>query len=175
VENSFGYTLEEEANKFYNIRNRNTSYFIEYQLAAIEFAKLIPTDYPCEGYFTSGYGYRKKPWPEFHDGYDIANKAGTIIRATAPGIVVYSESKRGYGEYIEINHGYYTTIYGHMRKRLVNVGDEIKKNQIIGEMGSTGRSTGNHVHYGVKINNRTINPMILWNFNKDFMKPKWLY
>ncbi|UFJ41488.1 M23 family metallopeptidase [Brevibacillus humidisoli] len=112
-----------------------------------------PTIYPAVGVITSRYGYRRDPFHgarRFHDGFDIANRYRSPIYATADGTVVFSGRKAGHGNMVQIKHSStIQTSYSHLAKSLVNVGDTVKKGQVIGEMGSTGRSTGVHVHYMV--------------------------
>jgi len=122
----------------------------------------IPSIYPAVGSFTSYFGYRRDPFngtTSYHDGLDIANSYGTSIYATADGIVTYSGYNGGYGYMIKINHGNgLQTVYGHNSKLLVSKGSFVRKGQLIAYMGSTGRSTGPHVHYEVIKNGVKVNP-----------------
>ena len=116
-----------------------------------------------KGWLSSYFGMRKDPFngrPAMHKGIDFAgNEDGDII-ATASGVVSWSDDRYGYGQLIEINHGDgLKTRYGHNKKLLVNVGDVVNKGQVIAKMGSTGRSTGPHVHYEILHNNKQINPL----------------
>lgn len=122
-----------------------------------------PMLWPVEGWLTSPYGYRQDPMGgegrSFHDGVDIAAWHGTPVRAGADGVVTYAGWKSGYGRMIRVRHEYgYTTRYAHLSERLVDKGEEVRKGQIIGRVGSSGHSTGSHVHYEVRVNNETINP-----------------
>lgn len=124
----------------------------------------IPSILPCIGKITSYYGSRKDPIArghlEFHTGIDISNSYGTKIYACADGIVEFSGLSSGYGKLIIINHNNgYKTYYGHNSKLLVKEGQIVKKGQIISLMGSTGRSTGSHVHFEIRKNNIPINPL----------------
>ncbi len=126
-------------------------------------AEVLPGGRPIvQGWLSSRYGMRTDPFTgkrDFHAGMDFAGKEGSPVVATAAGVVTWAGSRSGYGNLVEINHGGgYATRYGHNRKILVRVGDTVKKGQIIGEMGSTGRSTGPHVHFEVLRNGRTVNP-----------------
>ncbi len=126
-------------------------------------AELLPKGKPIlQGWLSSRYGMRTDPFTgkrDFHAGVDFAGKEGSPVVATGAGVVTWAGSRSGYGKLIEINHGGgYATRYGHNRKILVKVGETVKKGQIIGEMGSTGRSTGPHVHFEVLRNGRTVNP-----------------
>lgn len=121
-----------------------------------------PNLMPTTGRITSGFGNRKNPFGsgiEFHNGLDIANNSGTEVKAAGSGIVTFAGYNSGYGRFIIISHGYgYQSIYGHNRKLLVDVGDKVEKGQVIAEMGSTGRSTGPHLHFEVRLNGEPIDP-----------------
>ncbi len=112
----------------------------------------------------SGYGWRTDPiykTKKFHRGMDFTAPTGTPIYATADGkVVIAQHSHSGYGNQIDIEHGYgYMTRYGHCSKLVVNVGDEIKRGQLIGYVGSTGKSTGPHLHYEVHKDGTDLNPI----------------
>ena len=126
----------------------------------------IPSDKPIrsEVVFTSGYGVRSDPFHSgaaMHPGIDLAGSYGTPIYATADGTVERAGwNSGGYGNLVEIDHGRgITTRYGHMSAILVHAGDHVSRGQQIGRMGSTGRSTGNHLHYEVRIDGRAVNPI----------------
>ncbi|MDL2309656.1 M23 family metallopeptidase [Parabacteroides sp. OttesenSCG-928-B22] len=110
----------------------------------------------------SGYGPRIDPIyrvPRFHAGMDFSAKIGTEIYATGDGTITYAGWKQGYGNCIVINHGYgYETLYGHMNKFGVRVGQKVVRGQIIGEVGNTGKSTGPHLHYEVIVRGKHDNP-----------------
>jgi hypothetical protein len=116
-----------------------------------------------KGWLSSYYGTRKDPFsgkPALHKGLDFAGSEDANIIATASGVVSWASSRYGYGNLIEINHGDgLKTRYGHNKKLVVSVGDVVTKGQVIAKMGSTGRSTGPHVHYEILRNNRQIDPM----------------
>ncbi|HEY5037607.1 MAG TPA: M23 family metallopeptidase [bacterium] len=121
-----------------------------------------PSIWPVKGWVTSGFGKRASPLtgePGRHMGVDIANEANTPIRVTADGIVTYAGWETGYGRLVAIEHGYgYSTRYGHCARIEIKVGDEVKRGQIIGYVGTTGRSTGCHVHYEVRIHGMPVDP-----------------
>ena len=121
-----------------------------------------PLIWPTEGRITSAYGYRINPFfqrREFHKGIDIANALGTLIKAPADGVVVQTGWKRrGLGHYLLISHGEISTKFGHCQKFLVKKGERVKRGQIIALMGNSGMSTGSHLHYEVRIKNRSVNP-----------------
>jgi murein DD-endopeptidase MepM/ murein hydrolase activator NlpD len=126
----------------------------------------VPADKPVKTdvEFTSGFGFRSDPFhagAAFHPGIDLAGAYGTPIYATADGTVLRAGwNSGGYGNLVEIDHGRgISTRYGHMSAILVHEGDHITRGQQIGRMGSTGRSTGNHVHYEVRIDGRPVNPI----------------
>lgn len=126
-----------------------------------------PTVWPTEGQITSLFGYRFDPVArpdgetgEFHQGIDIANNPDTLIYATADGTVRLAGWSHGYGQMVLIDHGYgVTTLYGHTSKSLVKAGDRISRGQVIAYMGTTGRSTGAHLHYEVWRHGKPVNPM----------------
>ena len=128
-----------------------------------EMFRYTPSIWPCKGMISSPYGARFHPifnTKFFHPAIDIANKKNTPIVATADGVVVFSGWMRGYGNVIAIEHGHkYRTVYAHLAKSLVKKGEFVTKGQEIAKMGSTGRSTGPHVHYELHLNKRPINPM----------------
>lgn len=115
-----------------------------------------------KGWTSSYYGKRTDPFSgklAMHKGMDFAGKEGSEIVAVAGGVVTWAGERYGYGELVEINHGNgYTTRYGHNAKLMVEVGDSVEKGQAISLMGSTGRSTGPHVHFEVLKNDRQVNP-----------------
>ena len=117
--------------------------------------------WPTSGTITSRYGYRNIfGGSSFHSGIDIANSYGTDIVAADGGEVIYAGWMSGYGYLVQIDHqNGYVTYYGHNSKLLVSVGDKVYKGQHIAEMGSTGRSTGNHCHFEVRKNGERQNPM----------------
>lgn len=125
--------------------------------------EVFPEGRPIKrGWISSYYGMRTNPFTgklQFHKGMDFASKSGSDVLAVAGGVVTWSSKRYGYGNLVEINHGNgYVTRYGHNKENLVQVGDTVKKGQLISLMGSTGRSTGPHVHFEVLKNNRQINP-----------------
>lgn len=126
-----------------------------------------PSLWPTTGEVTSRFGSRNSPGgigSNFHPGIDIANSVGTPIIATADGTVVSSGWSSGYGETIEIDHGNgITTLYGHNSQLVVHTGQSVKKGQLIAYLGSTGYSTGPHLHYEVRVNGTAVNPASFLN------------
>lgn len=114
------------------------------------------------GWMSSPYGYRSDPFTgkrAWHAGVDFAGKEGSDIMASASGVVTWAGERYGYGNLVEVSHGAgYSTRYAHCKEVDVEVGEIVEKGQVIARMGSTGRSTGPHVHYEVIKNNRTLDP-----------------
>jgi murein DD-endopeptidase MepM/ murein hydrolase activator NlpD len=114
------------------------------------------------GWLSSRYGYRSDPFTgrrTWHDGVDLAGKEGSDIIAVAAGVVTHAGEQYGYGNLVEIDHGDgLVTRYGHARSIEVKLGDVVRKGQVIALMGSTGRSTGPHVHFEVLKNGKSRNP-----------------
>lgn len=112
---------------------------------------------------SSTFGLRRNPFGrgyEVHDGIDFSGPQGTPIYTTAPGTVEKAEYQRGYGYHVVINHGYgYRTLYGHLSKMAVTKGETISESQVIGYLGSTGRSTGPHLHYSIYWDGEAVDPM----------------
>jgi len=126
--------------------------------------EVFPAGFPAEkGWLSSFFGTRTDPFtgrPAQHNGVDIAGKLGTKILAVAAGVVTWSGDRYGYGTMVEINHGNgYVTRYAHNSENLVAAGDTVKKGQPLGLMGSSGRSTGPHVHFEVLRHGRVVNPV----------------
>ncbi|THB80869.1 MAG: M23 family metallopeptidase [Desulfobacteraceae bacterium] len=122
-----------------------------------------PSIRPVSGYVTSKFGYRISPFTgqkEFHSGIDISNRSGTKIVATAKGKVTYASRKRLIGNLITIDHGFgRVTKYGHCKKILVKKGQKVKRGDVIATVGKSGRTTGPHLHYEVRINGAPENPL----------------
>ena len=124
----------------------------------------IPSVQPVQHLsFTSNFGIRSDPFrgtAAMHAGVDIPGPTGTPIYATADGIVSHAERQGGYGNMIEVNHGKgIATRYGHLSKILVSANSRVRRGQMIALMGSTGRSTGPHLHYEVRIDGHAVNPV----------------
>lgn len=126
-------------------------------------AAILPSGRPItKGWVSSYFGMRNDPFNgrrAMHKGMDFAGKQGSDVIATAEGVVTWAGKRYGYGKLVEINHGNgYSTRYGHAEKILVKVGDKIEPGQTVALMGSSGRSTGPHVHYEVLRKGKQINP-----------------
>ncbi len=122
-----------------------------------------PSIAPVRGILTDGFGGRSDPFtgePGTHNAVDISSAVGQPVRAPADGTVVKAEWANGYGNVIYISHGFgYSTRYGHLSAFKVHPGSRVKRGDIIGYVGSTGRSTGPHLHYEVRLNNNPVNPL----------------
>jgi len=114
------------------------------------------------GWISSYYGMRTDPFTgrrEHHKGMDLAGKDGSDVIAVGAGVVTWAGDRYGYGKLVEVNHGNgYATRYGHSKELLVQVGDAVKKGQVLALMGSTGRSTGPHVHFEVLYKGKAVDP-----------------
>lgn len=121
-----------------------------------------PSIWPVKGWVNNGFGYRKSPFTgerEFHKGLDIAATKGSPVIAPADGYVSVTGKDYSFGNFITMSHGYgYKTRYGHLSKILVKKGQAVKRGDTIGLVGSTGRSTGSHLHYEVFVEGIQVNP-----------------
>ncbi len=128
-----------------------------------EMLAATPSIWPTEGWVSSPFGSRSSPFSrkrEFHKGLDIKARAGAAIQAPAKGVVIFAGWHGAYGKTIIINHGNgITTRYAHMQRFVLEEGDTIMRGDLIGYVGSTGRSTGTHLHYEVMLNGVCVNPM----------------
>ncbi|MDH5407875.1 MAG: M23 family metallopeptidase [Gammaproteobacteria bacterium] len=126
-------------------------------------AEVIPTGRPItRGWLSSYFGIRTDPFTGrrvHHSGVDFAGKEGSDVVSVAAGVVTFSGKRSGYGNLVEINHGNgYFTRYGHNKQNAVKVGQTVKKGEVVAIMGTTGRSTGPHVHFEVMRNGRQVDP-----------------
>lgn len=122
-------------------------------------AQKLPFGFPVTGYYrsTSGFGPR---WGRMHEGHDWAGATGTPIHATADGVVVHAGRQGGYGNLVKIRHDFgFETRYAHMSKIRVEVGQRVSRGERIGDMGNSGRSTGTHLHYEVRVGGNPQNPL----------------
>ena len=157
-----------EASKLTN--NEAYSLYDEYLTRLVHTVAFTPMGYPHISSLTSYFGYRSDPFDssdaEFHPGIDFKGNKGDDARCTANGRVVFAGWAGGYGNCVRIAHANsYETLYGHLSRISVNVGQEVTVGQKIGEVGSTGRSTGTHLHYEIRKNGKAINPISYLTLN----------
>lgn len=124
----------------------------------------IPRGLPVNGYITDGFGMRRNPFNgegrEVHEGLDIAVDFGTPVAATADGLVIYAAPHAGYGNLVIVYHSNgITSRYGHLSRIAVEAGQRVKRGDQVGNVGSTGRSTGPHVHYEIRENDQSVDPL----------------
>lgn len=158
--------LEEKAlaiEKEIKLREKSLNELAEYLEDRRSLFMATPSIWPVKGLITSEFGWRKDPVTsvtEYHEGIDISAPAGTSVRSSAEGVVIESGNDSGYGKVVVIDHGYgIVTRYAHLSRSYVVVGQKVKKGTIIGAVGSSGKSTGPHVHYEVRIDGVPVNPI----------------
>ena len=121
--------------------------------------------------FTSQFGYRRDPKTggrRMHKGVDFAAGMGTPLYATADGVVIHAGWSSGYGRLVKIQHEFgIETRYAHLAKIRVKEGQRVSRGELIGDMGNSGRSTGTHLHYEVRVNGRAVNPMTFIKAGRD--------
>jgi murein DD-endopeptidase MepM/ murein hydrolase activator NlpD len=133
---------------------------------------MVPMGYPRISSFTSFFGYRGNPFDfggrsEFHPGIDFKGKIGDPVKCTASGKVIFTGKAGGYGNCVRIQHlGNIETWYGHLSKIIVHEGQKVTVGDVIGKVGSTGRSTGPHLHYEVRRNGKPVNPVQYLTLNQ---------
>jgi murein DD-endopeptidase MepM/ murein hydrolase activator NlpD len=134
----------------------------EYLLDQDSILKSTPLTLPVNGWITSYYGPRVNPVSgnlQMHEGLDVGAPNGAPIHSAADGIVIFSGTKPGFGQHVQIDHGYgIETIYAHSSRVLVKKGDKIVRGDLIAQVGSTGHSTGPHLHYEVRVNGVAVDP-----------------
>ena len=138
-----------------------------YLLAQSAVMAATPSLLPIQGWLSSTFGYRRHPYDgtyRLHSGVDIAAEPGTPVRAPAQGLVIYSGYREGYGKVVVIDHGYgIRTLFAHNSKLFANAGIRVKRGEIISQVGSTGQSTGPHLHYEVRKNGVPVNPVTFFS------------
>lgn len=141
--------------------------FVRHDVEAREaLAAAVPSIWPTHGWLTGSFGNRTDPIggssKEFHPGIDISADRGQPVQATAAGVVESAAFNGDYGNMVVLRHGFgLTTRYGHLQKFAVKAGQAVKRGDVIGYVGSTGRSTGNHLHYEILANGALLNPLKL--------------
>ncbi|HUP37060.1 MAG TPA: M23 family metallopeptidase [Candidatus Limnocylindria bacterium] len=122
----------------------------------------LPSRWPVRGPVNSDYGQRRSPWApnsEFHSGIDIGARVGTPVKAPAPGVVIFAGQQADYGVTLVIDHGNNTrSLYGHLSRLAVAVGQPVKRGDLVALTGNTGRSSGPHLHYEIQVKGQPVNP-----------------
>lgn len=141
----------------------NLNLLLDEALYKRDFLRAIPVNWPTGGMISSPFGYRPHPFNgsiQMHDGLDIAGVVGTPVYATANGVVSQTNISSDYGRIVYINHNRkIQTRYGHLSRVIVKKGQIVKRGEIIAYMGNTGKSTGSHLHYEIRINNIPLDPL----------------
>ncbi|NLW07755.1 MAG: M23 family metallopeptidase, partial [Clostridia bacterium] len=144
-------------------REENLKTLVKEVRAHLDYQAALPSHWPVRGPISSHFGYRVSPFgwrQEFHDGLDIAAPYGTEVQAAGDGEVIFAGYQAGYGYTIIIDHGYgLTSKYSHNSRNLVKEGEKVTRGQVICRVGSSGRSTGPHLHFGVMLNNQPVDPL----------------
>lgn len=132
-------------------------------------ATFTPSLWPVAGQITASFGERLDPFNgegEFHTGVDISASYGQSVHVAADGVVISSDSRTGYGKLVVVDHGFGTTTwYGHLSGFNVQEGKQVRRGDVIGYAGTSGRSTGPHVHYEIRLNGAPVNPWRYLRFN----------
>jgi murein DD-endopeptidase MepM/ murein hydrolase activator NlpD len=130
---------------------------------SLRWVSATPAITPVRGIFTSGFGGRNDPLTHgrgTHQGVDIAAPPGQMVHASADGVVVQAEEVSGYGNSVLVAHGFgITTRYGHLSQIDVRPGQRLRRGEVVGRVGNTGRSTGYHLHYEVRVDGQAVNPL----------------
>lgn len=148
----------------FGVRSLSSNDLLGTGFGGAEIASYVPTLWPIMGPITSSFGQREDPVlgngeGEFHTGIDISAANGVPIRATGDGVVLEAQMSNGYGREVVIDHGHgVETVYGHMSGFAVIAGQTVVRGQVIGFVGHSGRTTGSHLHYEVRIHNTPVNP-----------------
>lgn len=134
----------------------------QYYLEKTNELAAMPNVWPVQGYITGGFGLREDPLGEggeFHAGVDISTRYGNKVIAPSDGLVIFAEPREGYGNVVVLDHGFgITTRYGHLSAFSVKEGQRVHRGDVIGFVGSTGRSTGSHLHYEIRLHDNPVNP-----------------
>lgn len=156
-EDEISSTLMEKRDAYRELRSELTD--------QLDYLEARPDRYPTEGFISSGFGYRNDPFTGawvMHNGIDIVNSVGTEIYAAASGYVIFAGFQSSYGYVVYIDHGYgYKTVYAHLSEILVEEGTHVKKGELIALMGSTGYSTGSHLHFETRYDDVPFDPLTI--------------
>ncbi len=135
----------------------------QYLLDKESFLNSTPTILPADGWITSYFGQRMSPWAgrlKMHEGLDVGAPYGTNVVAPADGIITFSGEKAGFGKFVQLDHGYgIETLYAHNQSLHVRSGQKVKRGTLLAGVGSTGHSTGPHLHYEVRVNGIAVDPL----------------
>lgn len=143
------------------LRSANTLSLLSSSSRRIHPLNGTPNLWPIDGRLLSGFGQRNDPFGdegEFHKGVDLGAPIGTPVHVTADGVVTFADRQSGYGLVVMVNHGGIETLYAHLSKMYVHPGQEIRRGELVGAVGTTGRVTAPHLHYEVHENGRPVNP-----------------
>ena len=143
------------------LRNANTLSLLSSSSRRVHPLNGTPNLWPIDGRLLSGFGQRNDPFGdegEFHKGVDLGAPIGTPVHVTADGVVRFADRQSGYGLVVVVDHGSLETLYAHLSKMYVHSGQEIRRGELVGAVGTTGRVTAPHLHYEVHQNGRPVNP-----------------
>jgi murein DD-endopeptidase MepM/ murein hydrolase activator NlpD len=143
------------------LRNANTLALLTSSSRRVHRLGGTPDLWPIDGRLLSGFGHRSDPFSEegeFHKGVDIGSAVGTPVHVTADGVVTFADRQTGFGLVVIVDHGGIETLYAHLSKMYVHPGQEIRRGELVGAVGATGRVTAPHLHYEVHLNGRPVNP-----------------
>lgn len=123
----------------------------------------LPSEWPTAGTLTSGYGWRRNPFGvrwRHHTGIDLGGERGDPVWSSGPGTVLRAGRSEGFGRVVEVDHGYgITTLYGHLARAAVSTGQRVRRGQRLGLVGTTGRSTGPHLHFEIRLDGHPVDPL----------------
>jgi murein DD-endopeptidase MepM/ murein hydrolase activator NlpD len=155
-------TFAESVEEYNFLRSANAMELHSDRTRWIQPASARPSIWPVAGRLTGAFGGRMDPFSgegAFHTGVDISAPPGTAVRSTADGVVIAASWEGGYGLMVKVNHGGgVDTLYGHLSRSMVQVGQAVRLGQIVAEVGSTGRATAPHLHYEVRLGGVPVNP-----------------
>jgi murein DD-endopeptidase MepM/ murein hydrolase activator NlpD len=159
---TFDYKFNKVKNEISNIEVK-VHELDQFLLDKASILRSTPTILPSNGWITSYFGHRLSPYAgriKMHEGIDVGAPYGAPIFAPADGVITFSGLKAGFGKFIQIDHGYgIETLYAHSQKLIVKKGDKVKRGALIAKVGSTGYSTGPHLHYEVRVNGIAVDPL----------------
>ena len=145
-----------------NDRNKSFQGLVKAIEAKRSLLASTPTIWPVKGWLTAGFGHRRSPFTgqrQMHEGVDISNAVGTRVIAPADGIVTYTGPLGGFGNVISVDHGHkISTFYAHLQQQKVSQGQQVRRGDVIGLVGATGRVTGPHLHYEIQVNEVPVDP-----------------